>query len=174
MLRRLRSFVGVALTSGLVLIMSAVGALPAAAEGDIWTQPGGTAEETHGHSQEVHLPCGNVDIWGDKLDSSSGSWVLYHQPPPNPPAHGTVITNGTYAYRGDGSHLIATIPRSVFQSAVGRHFKIEVDNKKSKTFWVDCPLALPTLTTAPNPTSAIVGATLKDSATLSGGQSPTG
>ena len=34
--------------------------------------------------------------------------------------------------------------------------------------------AQPTLTTAPNPTSAIVGATLKDSATLSGGQSPTG
>ena len=175
MLRRLKSFVGVALTSGLVLIMSAVGALPvAAAQGDIWTQPGGIAEETHGHSQEVHLPCGNVDIWGDKLDSSSGSWVLYHQPPPNPPGHGTVITKGTYAYPGDGSHLIATIPRSVFQSAVGRHFKIEVDNKKSKTFWVDCPLAQPTLTTAPNPTSAIVGATLKDSATLSGGQSPTG
>jgi len=175
MLRRLKSFVGVALTSGLVLIMSAVGALPvAAAQGDIWTQPGGTAEETHGHSQEVHLPCGNVDIWGDKLDSSSGSWVLYHQPPPNPPGPGTVITKGTYAYPGDGSHLIATIPRSVFQSAVGSHFKIEVDNKKSKTFWVDCPLAQPTLTTAPNPTSAIVGATLKDSATLSDGQSPTG
>jgi hypothetical protein len=175
MLRRLKSFVGVALTSGLVLIMSAVGALPvAAAQGDIWTQPGGIAEETHGHSQEVHLPCGNVDIWGDKLDSSSGSWVLYHQPPPNPPGHGTVITKGTFAYRGDGSHLIATIPRSVFQSAVGRHFKIEVDNKKSKTFWVDCALALPTLTTAPNPTSAIVGATLNDTANLGGGSSPTG
>src|ERR1700675_142004 len=84
MLRRWRSLAGLSLTAGLVLIISAVGALPAAAnQGDIWTQPGGTAEETSGHSQEVHLPCGNVDIWGDKLDNTSGTWVLYHQPPPN-------------------------------------------------------------------------------------------
>src|ERR1700693_1349853 len=164
MLRRLRSSAAVALTSGLVLIMSAVWAIPAAAaHGDMWTQPGGTAEEPSGHSQEVHLPCGNVDIWGDKLENNSGTWVLYHKPPPN--TDETEVARGTYSYSGDESMKIATIPLSVLHPATGPHFRLELenDNSKWKTFWLDCKVSI---ATTQNPATATVGATLNDTATL--------
>ncbi len=175
MFRSLRSLAGViASASATVLIASLFAALPAtAAKGDVWTQPAGTPEETAGHSQEVHLPCGPVDIWADELDSTSGSWVLYHLPPPNPAPPGTVIADGTYTYSGSGSQKIATIPMATFHLANGPHFKIEVDNdnSKSKTFWVDCKT---TIATATNPAAAVIGAELNDSATLTMGFSPTG
>jgi hypothetical protein len=172
MMRRWRSLAGLSLTAGLVLIMSAVGALPvAAAKGDIWTQPGGTAEETSGHSQEVHLPCGNVDIWGDALDALSGTWVLYHKSPPNTDEF--EVTRGTFSYSGESSMKIGTIPLAALHTATGPHFKLEVDDgsKKSKTFWLDCQISI---STATNPSAAALGATLNDSATLSNGFSPTG
>ena len=173
MLLRLRSLAGlIASTAGIALIAFVIAALPAAAaKGDIWTQPAGTPEETGGHSQEVHLPCGSVDIWADQLDSQSGTWILYHLPPPSPTQ--TYVSQGTYSYTGEGSEVIATIPASDFAKSNGPHFKIEVDNdnQKSKTFWVDCKVSI---ATTPNPTTAAVGDTLKDGATLDNGFSPTG
>ena len=171
MFPRFRSMAGLA---GAMLIAGIVAATPAAAaRGDVWTQPAGTPEETSGHSQEVHLPCGAVDLWADGLDHTSGTWVLYHLPPPVPPGPHTEIAQGTYAYSGEGSEKIATIPLATFHLANGPHFKIEVDNdnSKSKTFWIDCKVQI---ATTPDPTTAVVGELLNDSATLSMGFSPTG
>jgi hypothetical protein len=160
------------LATALVLIISALGALPArAAQGDIWTQPAGTPEETSGHSQEAHLACGAVDLWGDKLDQTSGTWVLYQIPPPN--IGHTQLASGDYTYNPDSVQKIATIGASVFDTATGSHFKVEVNDgsQKSKTFWLDCK---PSITTAPHPSEAAVGRTLNDTATLRHGISPTG
>src|ERR1051325_7914604 len=175
MLRKLRSLAGlVSLSAAIVLMKSIVGALPGmAAQGDIWTQPAGTPEETSGHSQEVHLPCGNVDIWVDKLTEGSHTWVVYHMPPPNPSGPHTDITEGSFTYSGDGALKVDTIPMSELHKANGPHFKLKVDNdnNKSKTFWDACQTHI---TTTTNPATAGVGATLNDSATLSMGFSPTG
>src|ERR1700739_4371893 len=96
MLKGWRWLAGASLTAGAVLILAVVGAVPALQnKGDIWTQPAGTADDP-GHSQDVHLPCGSVDIWGDGLAQSSGTWVLYHLPPPN--ADQSQVASGTYSY----------------------------------------------------------------------------
>ena len=176
MLLKWKSVAGiVSSAAALFLVISALTALPvAASRGDIWTQPAGTPEETKGHSQEVHLPCGAVDIWASGLDGKHGTWVLYHMPPPNPADPHSQVASGSYSYSGEGSEKIATIPLSSLHLATGPHFKVEVsngENKKSKTFWVDCKVAI---STTPNPATATVGSTLKDTATLSNGFSPTG
>ncbi|HET7465187.1 MAG TPA: hypothetical protein VFL29_00860 [Candidatus Dormibacteraeota bacterium] len=175
MLRVRRSLAGlIGAAAGLALVGSLFVAIPATAtKGDIWTQPAGTPEETSGHSQEVHLPMGAVDIWADALDNHSGTWVLYHMPPPNPPGPDTEIARGTYSYPGSGSKTIATIPAATFQNAPGPHFKVEVDNdnKKSKTFWIESNTHI---STTANPSSAVVGDVLKDTATLSNGIVPIG
>jgi hypothetical protein len=158
-------------------LMMATPAISASAKGDVWTQPFNQGEETpKGHSQEVHLPCNSVDIWGDKLDAVTGQdWTLFHLPPPNPPGPGTVVATGTYST--DGSRQkIGVIDKSVFLGAPGPHFKIEVYNngdKKSKTFWVECGPVQPSLSTVPDPETAVVGDLLKDSATIEG-NIPTG
>jgi hypothetical protein len=169
MLRRLRSLASLSLMAGVLLVLSLVGAQPvAAAQGDIWTQPAGTPGETQGHSQEVHLARGAVDIWADQLATTTGTWVLDQIPPPNSAAR--ELASGTYRYSGPGSEVIATIQQSVFEGAAGTHFKIEVDNDnaKSKTFWMGCQPqpSPPKLTTTANPTAATIGTVLNDSATL--------
>ena len=174
MFRAGKSFAGVVgIAAGLVLIGSLFTAVPAtAAKGDIWIQPAGTPEETSGHSQEV-FPTGGVDIWGDALEKSTGTWVLYHMPPPNPPGPDTQISNGAYTYTGTGSKVIATIPLSTFAGAPGPHFKLTVDNdnNKSKTFWMEGNTKI---STTANPSSVVVGGLSKDTATLSNGIVPSG
>ena len=169
-------FAGVTATAGAALILSAFGVLPTLADnehGDMWTQPAGTPEETSGHSQEVHLPCGEVDLWGDKLAHETGNWVLYHQPPPNEPHADRQLATGPYSYSGEGSQRIATIHMADLMKNSGPHFKVELanDQSKFKTFWLDCKASIQT---NPDPSSATVGATLNDTATLSGAFSPTG
>ena len=165
------------LVLGSTMLISGAAVSAESAKGDVWTQPHNQAEETpKGHSQEVHLPCAIVDIWGDKLDAvENQSWTLFHLPPPNPPAPGTVVATGTYST--DGSHQkIGEIAQSVFQGASGPHFKIEVYNngdKKSKTFWVECGPVTPTFSTTPNLTTAELGQVLRDTATIAG-NIPTG
>src|ERR1051326_6399169 len=175
MLRKWRSLVClVSLSAAIVLVTSILGALPGmAAQGDIWTQPAGTPEETSGHSQEVHLPCGDVDIWVDKLTEGDHTWVVYHMPPPNPLGPHTQVTEGSFTYSGDFALKVDTIPMSELHKANGPHFKVEVDNdnNKSKTFWVDCQTHI---TTTTSPANAVVGQILNDTATLSMGFSPTG
>ncbi|HET7419064.1 MAG TPA: Ig-like domain-containing protein [Candidatus Dormibacteraeota bacterium] len=178
-MRSWRKLAGLSLMAGALLISSVFGAAPAMAgsddnnKGDMWTQPYGTPEETSGHSQEVHLPCGPVDLWGDALSNTSGNWILYHQPPPNDPGPGTVLASGPYAYSGDESMRIATIPMADLMKNTGPHFKVELENENSKwkTFWLDCKVAI---NTVPDPATATVGQTLNDTATVSQGFTPTG
>lgn len=176
--RRLISGFGLfSLVLGSMMLLSGAAVSADSAKGDIWTQPHNQGEETpKGHSQEVHLPCAIVDIWGDKLDAvANQGWTLFHLPPPNPPAPGTVVATGTYST--NGSHeKIGEIAQSVFEGAPGPHFKIEVYNngdKKSKTFWVECGPVTPTLITTPNLTAANLGDLLKDTANIAGNV-PTG
>ena len=86
-MRSWKKLAGLSMMAAALLVPSVVGAAPVVADsGDMWVQPLNTPEETSAYSETRHLPCGPVDLWGDNLALTSGTWTLSHQAPPNLPA----------------------------------------------------------------------------------------
>ena len=84
------------------------------------------------------------------------------------------VTGGNGTYSTPTGH-VADVAGTWHWSAA---YSGDANNKAVHSLMADEPVVMnqaqPSIGTAPNPTSAIVGATLKDTATLSGGYHPTG
>jgi hypothetical protein len=168
---------GVVATVGLTASSAAL----ATNYGDVWVdnvgQPAGP-----GHEMDPHLACSNINLWGADLAGSSGTFTIDGYPPSG--SQEQVYADAwSYNQRQGGDQVVAVINvGKLIRTAVangdapingqGFHFKLQysLDPQKHKTFWVNC--STPGLTTSA--TSAIVGGSIRDSATLSGGSAETG
>jgi uncharacterized repeat protein (TIGR01451 family) len=149
--------------------------------GDVWVdnvgQPAGP-----GHEMDPHLACQNINLWGDGIADSSGSYTIDGWPPSGSQEQDYA---STWSYNGStgGTQVMDVISVSTLidnaiangdapQNGQGFHFKLQysADPQKHKTFWVNCQLPTVTTTAA----SATAGQAIHDTAVLSGGASPTG
>lgn len=118
--------------------------------GDVWVDTVGAAPGP-GHEMDPHLPCQNINLWGDKLADSGGSYTIDGWPPTGNKAQAYSST-WSYDHSTGGSQVIDVIDVNtlVAQAAAngdapvnkqGYHFKLEFsqDPQKHKTFWVNCP-----------------------------------
>jgi len=174
----------------------AVPAVNAAAsnEGDVWLENVGQSSGP-GHEQDPHLACQDINLWGDKLANSSGTYIIDGWSPSGSGAGdqawpGTAASpgNASWSYNTGtgGNQVISVISVSqLIANAVANgdsaaaqafHFKLDLLNAGEdltlhKTFWVDC--GLPSIGTTPS-AGGTVGTVINDTATVSGGNSPTG
>ena len=175
-----RLAVGVAVVSaaigiGVAASATAVGASPTAAKGDknagdVWVdnvgQPAGP-----GHEMDPHLTCTNINLWGNRLADSSGTFTIDGWPPSGSQEQ---VYAATWSYNTSqgGDQVIqvinvqklvanATAAGDVAVNKQGLHFKLQFvqDPQKHKTFWVRCgstppptPTPRPTPTPTPTPT----------------------
>ncbi len=148
--------------------------------GDVWVdnvgQPAGP-----GHEMDPHLACQNINLWGNGLADSSGTFGIDGWPPSGA-QESDYSANWHYSSSGDQviavinvAQLIATAKANgdTPQANQGYHFKLQFsqDPQKHKTFWVDC--ASPSVSTVASG-SVPAGGNIYDTATLSGASSPTG
>ena len=132
--------------------------------GDVWVdnvgQPAGP-----GHEMDPHLACANINLWGNDLADSSGSYTIDGWQP-----SGFQETDyaSTWTYNGSGDQVTSVIDVHTLlanaiasgdtpQAQQGYHFKLQFsqDPQKHKTFWVRCPAPstpTPTGTPTANPT----------------------
>ena len=116
--------------------------------GDVWVdnvgQPAGP-----GHEMDPHLACQDINLWGDKLADSSGTYTIDGWPPSG---RKEIDYSSNWSYNqsrgGDQvisvinvQQLIATAQANGDQPAAqGYHFKLDLsqDPQKHKTFWINC------------------------------------
>ena len=137
---------------GAFALTGAAGALGASGgdsnAGDVWAdnvgQPAGP-----GHEMDPHLACQDINLWGDKLADSSGTYTIDGWPPSGSKE---VDYSSSWSYNqsqgGDQvisvinvQQLIATAQANGDQPAAqGYHFKLDLsqDPQKHKTFWINC------------------------------------
>jgi hypothetical protein len=149
--------------------------------GDVWVdnvgQPAGP-----GHEMDPHLACQDINLWGDGIADSSGSYTIDGWPPSGSQEQDYAST-WSYDETTGGTQVMDVISVSTLldnaiangdapQNGQGFHFKLQysADPQKHKTFWVDCQM--PTIATTA--ASVTAGQAIHDVATLSGGGSPTG
>jgi hypothetical protein len=171
---------------GLALIAPAAFGSGNPNSGDVWVdnvgQPAGP-----GHEMDPHLACQNINLWGNGLADSSGSFAIDGWPPSGSQE---MDYSGTWKYSGSGNQVIAVINVSQLianamangdaPGSQGYHFKLQFsqDPQKHKTFWVNCPpppsrKATPSISTVASG-AVTAGGQIFDTAMLSGGSSPTG
>lgn len=131
--------------------------------GDVWVDTAANDDtQISGHEQDPHLPCADIQLWGNGLAHSTGPFTIFSKDPSdqdfNPktdidqdwPTSGT----GTWTYNQTtgGNQKIAPVivvatlianavaNGDVAQPEQGFHFKIDFDQDPnlSKTFWVAC------------------------------------
>ena len=125
--------------------------------GDVWVdnvgQPPGP-----GHEMDPHLACANINLWGNGLADSGGTFAIDGWPPSG--SQEQVYSAGwTYNLVAGGDQVTQVIDVSTLIAAAkaagdapvngqGFHFKLQFsqDPQKHKTFWVNCP-AGPSTTT---------------------------
>ena len=117
--------------------------------GDVWVDTAG-APPGPGHEMDPHLPCQSINLWGDKLADSGGTYTIDGWPPSGNKQQAYSST-WSYDQSSGGSQVISVIDfQALIQQAAangdtpannGYHFKLEFsqDPQKHKTFWVDCP-----------------------------------
>ncbi len=136
--------------------------------GDVWLdnvgQPAGP-----GHEMDPHLACQDINLWGDKLADSSGTYTIDGWPPSGSQE---VDYSSSWSYSqsqgGDQVTSVINVQQLISQAqangdtpaAQGYHFKLDFsqDPQKHKTFWVNCPAPSTSTpssgTTAPSGTSS--------------------
>jgi plastocyanin len=155
--------------------------------GDTWVdnvgQPAGP-----GHEMDPHLACTDINLWGNGMTDSSGSYTIDSW---SPSGHHEQVYSGTWNYNTaqggdqimDVIHVATLIANAKANGDApvnkqGFHFKLELSQgpQKTKTFWVNCTgtstVASPALAT--NAVSGTFPGTIHDVAHLTGGISPTG
>lgn len=139
------------------------GAKLVANNGDVWVDTVANDDtQISGHEQDPHLPCANINLWGNGLADSTGHFTIFSKDPSdqdfNPvtdidqdwPTTGA----GTWTYNQSAGGnqkiapviVVATLIKNavangdVAQPEQGFHFKIDFDQDPnlSKTFWVAC------------------------------------
>jgi hypothetical protein len=118
-------------------------------KGDVWVdnvgQPPGP-----GHEMDPHLACQDINLWGDKLADSSGSYTIDGWPPSG--SHEVdYSSNWSYNTSQGGDQVVSVInvqqlianaaAHGDTPAAQGYHFKLDFsqDPQKHKTFWINCP-----------------------------------
>ena len=117
-------------------------------KGDVWVDTVNVAGGP-GHEMDPHLPCANINLWGDKLADPSGTYTIDGWPPSG--SGKTAYGPTGWSYTGPGIKVISTINvltlitnavnnGDVAQPQQGFHFKLQFsqDPQKHKTFWVRC------------------------------------
>jgi hypothetical protein len=158
--------------------------------GDVWVDTV-SAPAGPGHEMDPHLPCANINLWGNGLADSTGTFTIDGWPPSGNKAQDY---SDTWNYSQDpsrksGDQVIAVIDvTTLIDNAAangeapvnkqGYHFKLALsqDPQKYKTFWVNCPAPTPSstgggtsgggsTTTPTGPTTGTTGVTKSTSAT---------
>jgi hypothetical protein len=131
-------------------------------KGDVWLdnvgQPPGP-----GHEHDPHLACQDINLWGDKLSGSSGTYTIDGWPPSGTKKQAYAST-WSYDQTAGGDQVTSVIPvQTLIANAEangdapvnkqGFHFKLQFSlfPQKHKTFWVNCPGTPP----PPPPTGSI-------------------
>jgi hypothetical protein len=129
-------------------------------KGDVWVdnvgQPAGP-----GHEMDPHLACSDINLWGNGLADSSGSYTIDGWSPSGKKGQ---AYSSTWSYPGSGTHVIDVINVMTLVANAkangdapvnkqGYHFKLQFsqDPQKHKTFWV-APCPPPTSPTTPTTT----------------------
>ncbi len=126
--------------------------------GDVWLdnvgQPAGP-----GHEHDPHLACSNINLWGNFMADSAGTYTIDGWSPSGSgfsdqayPASGTQL----WSYTGSGDQIMSVINVGILIADAqangdapingqGYHFKLQFsqDPQKHKTFWVNCPAPTP-------------------------------
>lgn len=116
-------------------------------KGDIWVDTINAADTTEsGHEQDPHLPCEDINLWGNGLDASNGVFTVYSISPSDTDGDGSGAdqdwpTSGSapWTYTGTGNQILATITAKtlianaiangdVAQPQQGFHFKINFES----------------------------------------------
>lgn len=118
--------------------------------GDVWVDTVG-APPGPGHEMDPHLPCADINLWGDKLADPTDSYTIDGWDPSGSKGQAYVST-WYYDQSQGGSQVIDVINvQTLIANAAangdapknknGYHFKIQFtqDPQKHKTFWVNCP-----------------------------------
>ena len=146
--------------------------------GDVWVdnvgQPAGP-----GHEQDPHLSCTNINLWGNSLADSSGTYTIDGWPGTGTGAGDLVYGVATWHYNtaAGGDQVISVINvqtlladalanGDTLQAQQGLHFKLQLlqDPQKHKTFWVNC---VPATTTTSSTTSSTASTTTSTSTATS-------
>ena len=124
--------------------------------GDAWLdsvgQPGGP-----GHEMNPHLPCANINLWGDKMADPNGPYKIYGWSPSGEKEL-AYSSNWSYNRNAGGIQVMDVIDvQQLIAAAVangdapingqGFHFKLALsqDPHKFKTFWVTCGIPVPSV-----------------------------
>jgi hypothetical protein len=123
-------------------------------KGDVWLDTVG-APSGPGHEMDPHLPCADINLWGDKLADPNGTYTIGGWSPSGNKAR-AYASNWKYDGSSGGSQVIDVINvQTLIANAAangdapvnkqGYHFKLEFsqDPQKHKTFWVHCPAPSP-------------------------------
>jgi hypothetical protein len=123
-------------------------------KGDAWVDSVGEPPGP-GHEMDPHLPCVNINLWGDKMADSGGSYKIYGW---EPSGNKDQAYSSNWSYNGlaGGSQVMDVINvQQLIAAAVangdapvngqGFHFKLALsqDPHKYKTFWVNCGIPTP-------------------------------
>jgi hypothetical protein len=154
-------------------------------KGDVWVdnvgQPAGP-----GHEMDPHLACSDINLWGNGLADSSGSYTIDGWSPSGKKGQ---AYSSTWSYPGSGTQIIDVINvTTLINNAVangdkpknkqGYHFKLQFsqDPQKHKTFWVKCPAPTSTPTspsTPPTTTTTTTSSTSPSTTTTTTTTAPT-
>jgi hypothetical protein len=122
--------------------------------GDFWVDTVGEPAGP-GHEMDPHLPCANINLWGDKMADAGGGYTIDGW---SPSGEKELAYSSQWAYNGGagGDQVMDVINvQTLIANAVangdapvnkqGFHFKIALsqDPKKFKTFWVKCSIPAP-------------------------------
>ena len=133
--------------------------------GDAWVDSVGEPPGP-GHEMDPHLPCLNINLWGDKMADPGGSYKIYGWSPSGTKGL-AYSSNWSYNQNSGGSQVMDVIDvQQLIAAAVangdapvnsqGFHFKLALsqDPHKFKTFWVKCGIPAPPVTGPPTGTPA--------------------
>ena len=184
---RAAGWLGLAMSvSGLCLASTAVVGTAAPGgnnnKGDVWVDNVGQISGP-GHEQDPHLSCDDINLWGNGLADSSGTFTIDGIPPSG---SDEVVYSATWKYTvPSGNSMIALIKVDDLVDAAlangdapknsqGLHFKLDFsqDPQKHKTFWVNCPpdpTPTPTPGSTPTPTPSESTSTPTPTPTPTGG-----
>ena len=136
-------------------------------KGDVWVD---TVGSNDGPEMDPHLPCADFNVWGMKLQDSSGPFTIQGWPPSGAGASEVDYSN-TWHFdtAGADQQVIATVPVDTLlanakasgdtaQQNQGFHFKLDVEDPRAggstgddkyKVFWISCGVVTPLVTGSP-------------------------
>ena len=160
-----RLFAGAATALALAAVVPAAASAAAGGDnnrGDFWVDTVGEPAGP-GHEMDPHLPCANINLWGDKMADSGDGYTIDGW---SPSGDKELAYSSHWAYNAasggdqvmDVINVQALIANAVANGDApvnkqGFHFKVALtqDPHKYKTFWVKCSIPAPPSAGTPTP-----------------------